>query len=87
MQIFPIIVASVCLMLAPPLTPTYSSCFEAFLATLNQINTLDSHGLITHETARTRRLQAIADYQQCKRDAFRAWLRERIRTNPERIYD
>jgi len=86
MNIVPIIVAAFWLMLAPPLTPTYSSCFEAFLATLNQINIADAHGLITHETARTRRLQAIADYQQCKRDAFRAWLRERIRQDPTR-YD
>ncbi len=78
---------SIVLLSAPPLTPTYSSCFEAYLATLYQINVADAHGIITHDTARTRRLQAIADYQQCKRDAFRAWLRERIRTNPERIYD
>jgi hypothetical protein len=87
MNIVPIIVAAFWLMLAPPLTPTYSSCFEAYLATLYQINVADAHGLITHDTARARRLAAAAAYSDCKREAFRAWLRERIRTNPERIYD
>jgi hypothetical protein len=48
---------------------------------------MDSQGLITHETARTRRLQAIADYQQCKRDAFRSWLRDNIRRFPDRLDD
>lgn len=81
------IVAAVCIMLAPPLTPTYSSCFEAYLATLIQTNVSEAHGLITHDQARTRRIQAANDYAACKREAFRAWLRERIRTNPERMYD
>jgi hypothetical protein len=72
---------------APPLTPTYSSCFEAYLASLIQTNVQEAHGLITHTQARSRRLAAAADYTACKREAFRAWLRERIRTNPERIYD
>lgn len=67
---------------APPLTPTYSSCFEAFLATLNQINIADAHGLITHEQARSRRLAAAAAYSDCKREAFRAWLRDNIRRFP-----
>jgi hypothetical protein len=81
------LILSIVLLSAPPLTPTYSSCFEAFLAKLTQINTMDSQGLITHETARTRRLQAIADYQQCKRDAFRSWLRDNIRRFPDRLDD
>ena len=74
-------------LLSPPLTPTYSSCFEAYLSALIQINIADSQGLITHDQARSRRLAAAAAYGDCKREAFRAWLRERIRTNPERLYD
>ena len=74
-------------LLSPPLTPTYSSCFEAYLSTLRLVNVEEAHGLITHTQARTRRLQAAADYTACKREAFRAWLRERIRTHPERLYD
>jgi len=77
---------SIILSLAPPLTPTYSSCFEAYLSTLIEINVADAHGLITHDTARTRRMQAAADYAACKRKAFRAWLRDRIRQDPTR-YD
>lgn len=72
--------------LAPPLTPTYSSCFEAYLSSLQQTNIAESHGLITHEQAVMRRLNAANDYALCKREAFRAWLRERIRIDPIR-YD
>lgn len=72
--------------LAPPLTPTYSSCFEAYLSSLQQTNIAEAHGLITHEQAVTRRLNAANDYALCKREAFRAWLRERIRIDPTR-YD
>jgi hypothetical protein len=80
------IVLSILLSLAPPLTPTYSSCFEAYLSSLQQTNIAEAHGLITHDQARTRRIAAANDYAACKREAFRAWLRERIRQDPTR-YD
>ena len=62
-------------LLSPPLTPTYSSCFEAYLSALIQTNVQEAHGLITHEQARSRRLAAAAAYGDCKREAFRAWLK------------
>lgn len=77
---------SIILSLAPPLAPTYSSCFEAYLSSLQQTNIAEAHGLITHDQARTRRIAAASDYAACKREAFRAWLRERIRIDPTR-YD
>ena len=77
---------SIMLSLAPPLTPTYSSCFEAYLSVLRATNIAEAHGIITHEQAVTRRLNAANDYAACKREAFRAWLRERIRQDPTR-YD
>jgi len=71
-------------LLAPP---TYASCFDAYLRALQQINIDEAYGMTTHEQAVLRRIYAASDYAACKREAFRAWLRERIRTNPERLYD
>lgn len=81
-----VLILTIAAALAPPLTPTYSSCFEAYLSTLQQTNVAEAHGLITHDQARTRRIAAANDYAMCKREAFRAWLRERIRIDPTR-YD
>ena len=74
------------LSLAPPLTPTYASCFEAYWSRLENIAIDQGYGRISDHEAYMRRLRAAADYEACRKEAFRAWLRERIRIDPTR-YD